>query len=84
MAERVRIFSTTTCPYCKQAKDFLASKGIKFEDFDVITNPEALREMREISGGARTVPVIVIDDTVLVGYDEQEFTKVLKDKGLLK
>ncbi|MEJ5301014.1 MAG: Uxx-star family glutaredoxin-like (seleno)protein [Thermodesulforhabdaceae bacterium] len=83
MASRVRIFSTPTCPYCKQAKEFLTTKGISFEDVDVSSNPEGLKEMRSISGGARTVPVIAIDDVVIVGYEETDIVKTLKEKGLL-
>jgi len=83
MSYRVRIFSTPTCPYCKQAKEFLSSKGISFEDIDVSSNPEGLKEMRTITGGARTVPVIVIDDTVIVGYEETDIAKTLKEKGLI-
>jgi glutaredoxin 3 len=83
MSYRVRIFSTPTCHYCKQAKEFLSSKGISFEDIDVSSNPEGLKEMRNITGGARTVPVIVIDDTVIVGYEEADIAKTLKEKGLI-
>lgn len=82
MSSRVRIFSTPTCPYCKQAKEFFTSKGIVFEDIDVTSNPNSLKEMRTISGGARTVPVIVIDDAVIVGYEEADIVKILKEKGL--
>lgn len=83
MAARVKIFSTPTCPYCKQAKEFLTSKGIAFEDIDVTSNPEGLKEMRTVSGGARTVPVILIDDSVIVGYEEADVVKILKEKGML-
>jgi alkyl hydroperoxide reductase subunit F len=83
MSYRVRIFSTPTCSYCKQAKEFLSSKGISFEDIDVSSNPEGLKEMRNITGGARTVPVIVIDNTVIVGYEEADIAKTLKEKGLI-
>jgi len=83
MSYRVRIFSTPTCPYCKQAKEFLSSKGVSFEDIDVSSNPEGLKEMKNITRGARTVPVIVIDDMVIVGYEETDIAKTLKEKGLI-
>lgn len=81
--EKIKIYSSPTCPYCRQAKEFLSAHDILFDDVDVSANPEALKEMREISGGVRSVPVIVIDDTVLIGYDEPELRKVLKAKGIL-
>ncbi|MCX7821878.1 MAG: glutaredoxin [Syntrophobacterales bacterium] len=83
MAVRVKVFSTPTCPYCKQAKEFLASKGVAFEDIDVMSNPQGLKEMRAVSGGARTVPVIVIDDVVIIGYEETDMARILREKGLL-
>ncbi len=81
--ERVRIFSSPTCPYCRQAKEFLKSKNIDFEDIDVTSNPDAIQELRQVSGGARSVPVIVIDDIVLIGFEQMELEKALKTKGLL-
>lgn len=79
----VRIFSSPTCPYCRQAKEFFKKNNIAFEDIDVMSNPEAVQEMRRVSGGARSVPVIVIDDIVMVGFDQPELEKALKSKGLL-
>lgn len=80
---KVTIFSTPTCPYCKQAKEFLSANGVDFEDVDVSADREALKRMRELSGGARSVPVIVVDDVVLVGYEEAELKKILKEKNIV-
>jgi len=35
MAKQVKVYSTPTCPYCKQAKQFLRENNIEFEDIDV-------------------------------------------------
>ncbi|SFM86706.1 glutaredoxin family protein [Thermodesulforhabdus norvegica] len=81
---RVTIFSTPTCPYCKQAKEFLSANGVDFEDIDVSSSKEALRKMKEVSGGARSVPVIVVEDSVIVGYEEAELKKLLKEKNIIQ
>ncbi|MFP5212548.1 MAG: glutaredoxin family protein [Acidobacteriota bacterium] len=79
MEKKVKIYTTPTCNYCKMAKDFLTEKGIDFEAHDVTTDREALEEMRKISGGARSVPVIAICDQVLVGFDQQAVEEALAD-----
>lgn len=78
MDKKVTIYSTSTCPYCKKAKQFLSEKGIAFEDFDVVADPAAYEKMKEISGGARSVPVIQICDKVMVGFSESEIQEALK------
>jgi len=51
------------------AKEFLSQKGVEFTAYDVTTDKSALKEMMEISGGARSVPVISICNEVIVGFD---------------
>ncbi len=70
MAEPVHIYTSPACPYCKMAKDFLQEKGVAFREFDVTKDKNAMKEMRTISGGARSVPVIQICNEVMVGFDK--------------
>jgi len=65
---RVTVYSTQNCPYCRMAKAFLQKYGVPFESIDVGTDVNAARKMIEISG-QRGVPVIVVDDEVIVGFD---------------
>jgi glutaredoxin 3 len=51
------------------AKEFLSQKGVEFIAYDVTKDKDALKEMMEISGGARSVPVISICKEVIVGFD---------------
>jgi alkyl hydroperoxide reductase subunit F len=78
MDKKVKIYTTSTCHYCQQAKDFLTEKGIPFEAVDVSQDKEALQEMKKISGGARSVPVISVCDEVMVGFDREAMEKALK------
>ena len=78
MNKKVKIYTTPACNYCQQAKAFLTEKGIEIEAFDVSKDKEALQEMKKISGGARSVPVIVVCDEVLVGFDREAVEKALK------
>jgi glutaredoxin 3 len=66
----VTIYVLDTCPYCHQAKDFLSQKGIRFKEIDVRKDLEGAKEMFRISR-QRRVPVIVIGNDVIVGFDRR-------------
>lgn len=51
------------------AKRFFASNGINFVEKDVSSNEELRKELIEVSG-ALSVPVVIIDDEVFIGWDE--------------
>jgi glutaredoxin 3 len=78
MTRKVKIFTSPTCGYCSQAKEYFTEKGIAFEAIDVTKDSEALKEMKRISGGARSVPVIAVDDEVIIGFDRSAVEKALK------
>jgi len=72
----VKVYSTPTCPWCHRAKDYLNNKGVQFEDIDVSKNPEKAQEMVKISG-QMGVPVIIIDNEVVIGFDQSKLDKLL-------
>ena len=76
MDKKVKVYSTPTCPYCHRAKDYLKEKNISFEDIDVSVNREAADEMMKISG-QMGVPVITVDDEVVVGFDKNRLEELL-------
>ncbi len=77
MAEKkVVIYSTPTCPWCARAKDYFQKKGIKYTDYNVATDRDKAKEMIEKSG-QMGVPVITIDDNVVVGFNQPQLEKLL-------
>jgi glutaredoxin 3 len=74
---KVKVYSTTTCPWCVRAKEFLKTKKVVFEDIDVSKNPQAAQEMVQKSG-QRGVPVLDIDGTIIVGFDKDAIEEALK------
>jgi len=74
---KIIVYSTPTCPYCFQAKDFLKENRIPFEEFDVSKNQNRAEEMFEKSGQLG-VPVIDIDGTIIIGFDRNAIRKALK------
>jgi len=73
---KVKVYSTPTCPYCKMAKEFLEENNVEFEDINVAEDHEAAKEMVEKSG-QQGVPVILIDEEVVVGFDEERLRELL-------
>lgn len=67
---KITVYSTPTCPYCKHAKDFLKKNHVEFEDIDVSMDEVKAQEMVDKSG-QMGVPVIDIDGTILIGFDEK-------------
>jgi glutaredoxin 3 len=74
---KVTIYITPTCSICRKAKDYLASKGIAFEEIDVATDRRAAEEMVQKSG-QMGVPVIVVDGLMLTGFNQFKLDVALK------
>jgi glutaredoxin 3 len=72
----ITIYSTTTCPHCLLAKRYFDENNIKYTNFDVSEDQKKAEEMIELSG-QMGVPVIKIDDKVIVGFDRREIEKII-------
>jgi glutaredoxin-like YruB-family protein len=72
----VKVFSTPSCPWCTRAKDYLKSKGVDYTDLDVSQDRNAAMEMIQKSG-QRGVPVVDINGTIIVGFNQPEIDKLL-------
>ncbi len=75
-AMTITIYSTPSCTYCKQAKEFLTSHGVSYQDIDVSVDAARRDEMVDKSGQLG-VPVFDIDGQVVVGYNEQLISKMV-------
>ncbi|HIH43452.1 TPA: glutaredoxin family protein [Candidatus Woesearchaeota archaeon] len=75
----VKVYSTTSCPWCHKAKDYLKSIKVPFEDINVGENQDAANEMVEKSG-QMGVPVLDVNGTIIVGFDKAAIDKALGKK----
>ena len=76
-----KIYTTTTCPYCKMEKDYLDSKGVKYENIFVDNDPDAATEMLEKSG-QMGVPFTVIQkedgtEVKILGFDKEKINEAI-------
>jgi glutaredoxin-related protein len=63
------VWSKDNCPFCDQAKNLLKMKGIEFEERNV-TKDWTKEQLLEAVPGARTVPQIFLDETLIGGFDQ--------------
>ncbi|MBI3631306.1 MAG: NrdH-redoxin [Candidatus Staskawiczbacteria bacterium] len=73
----IKIYSTPTCIYCKNLKEYLTNLNIGFVDIDVSKDEKELKEMVRISN-QMGVPVVDIDGEVVIGFDKVKIDKLLK------
>ncbi len=78
---KITIYSTTWCGFCKKEKEYLAEKGIAFEDVMVDLDQDKAKEMIELSG-QMGVPFTVIaqdgkDDVHILGFDKPKIDAAL-------
>jgi alkyl hydroperoxide reductase subunit F len=72
---QVTVYSTQNCPYCRLAKAFLDRYGVEYRSIDVGVDRKAAQEMVELSG-QYGVPVITVDDEVIVGFDSNRLKEL--------
>ena len=74
--KKVLIYSTTTWPWCTKVKDYLDSKNVSYEDYDVGQDREKAMEMVNKSG-QQGVPVLDIEGDIVVGFDQKSIDELL-------
>lgn len=79
---KIKLYSSLDCPYCYVVKDYLTQKKLEFEEVDLYENPEKREEMEKISG-QKNLPVLVINEEVIVGWNKEKIDEVLKKYGAI-
>ena len=78
---KVTIYTTTTCPYCKLEKEYLDSKGIKYENIFVDQDAKAAEDMVKISGQMGVPFTVVTGDDgskiTILGFDRARIDSAL-------
>lgn len=79
----VVIYTTPTCGYCYQAKEFLTRQGVPFVEKNVAADRRAATEMIKLSG-QQGVPVITVDGQVVVGFNQPRLRQLLQQASRSK
>lgn len=70
----VKIFTKSTCGFCRQAKKFLDDKGIPYEEVDASTE-DGRDQLSQL--GFHVVPVLIINEQTIRGFDEVQVREAL-------
>ena len=78
---KVKVYSTTTCPYCHMLKSYLKEKNIPFEDVLIDEQPEQMKTSIDTCG-SMGVPCthITKDDgkqVAILGFNKEALDKEL-------
>jgi len=64
------IYTKSSCPYCRAAKDLLRGKGAPFEEISVEGDRAGQAAMAQKAGGRSSVPQIFIGAAHVGGCDD--------------
>ncbi len=62
---RLELYGTRWCPYTAEVREDLEWRGISFVEYDVEVDATARERLLRLTGGQRTVPVLVENDRVI-------------------
>ncbi len=77
IAPRIIVFSTPSCGWCRKVKSYLKEKGFRFRDVDISKDPKAAQDVVRRTGQTG-VPVILINNRPIIGFNKVEIDRVLK------
>ncbi|PLT27610.1 glutaredoxin family protein [Peribacillus deserti] len=70
MDNEITVYTTNTCPYCIQAKNFLNEQGLDFTEINVQQDKEAAQRLVDETG-QMGVPQIKVNGNWILGFDPQ-------------
>jgi len=77
----IKLYTLSTCSHCNRTKRFFKDNNIDMEyvDVDLLSGEQRERVMNEVRklNPDCSFPTICIDDTVIVGFNEDELKKAL-------
>ena len=74
----VKVYTTSTCPYCAKVKRYLKSKDVEFEELDIEKDPAARETCKKLTGMDWAVPVTTIDNEhYVIDYDKEALDELL-------
>lgn len=79
--DKIIVYTTPTCVFCKHVKAYLDEKGIAFEEVNVMADPAKAQEMIDKSQ-QMGVPVTDISGEIIIGFDKPKLDAALSARQL--
>jgi glutaredoxin len=75
----VVLYTTESCPYCKRAMAYLHQVGQPYVEKDIESDDDAREEFLKLSQGRGGVPLIVVGDRWMQGWNQAKLAEMLAD-----
>ncbi len=79
--QKVRLFIKPLCGWCDEAKDWLDTRGIAYEELDVTADAAARRDLFALTGQT-LAPSIDVDGHTLADFGAEELEEFWNQFGL--
>ncbi len=76
---KVIVFTTPTCSWCRAVKNYFKKHRVRFKEIDVTKDQRAAKDMVRRTG-QQGVPVILINNRPIVGFDKPKINRFLNIK----
>ncbi len=75
MPARITVFTTHQCPHCRDLKQYLEKHGLRYREMRIDRDRQAAKAFARL--GARSVPVVLVGETRIDGFNRQRLHKLL-------
>lgn len=76
---KVELYVTSWCPYCKKAIQFFKSKGVAFKVYDIEKDKYAAARKNKLDESGSGVPFAVVNGTGIHGYAPEMYEQALSN-----
>jgi glutaredoxin 3 len=66
--KKIRLYSAPACPGCDAVRKLLRDYGIPYQEINVTTDPQTIKDCMEKSKD-REVPVVEVNGDIVIGFD---------------
>jgi len=77
------LYLVPDCDVCDQVKEFLSVRNISLTEKNIKDNGALQQELKGKTGGDLRVPVLLIGDKAISGYDRSSLTSALTTAGYI-
>jgi glutaredoxin len=78
----MKLYVKTWCPWCVTAREWLDSRGFRYQLVDVEANDADYAEMRRLSGQSKTPTLVLDNGQLLPDFGPDELAAFVKEHGL--
>jgi glutaredoxin 3 len=77
------LYLKSGCPWCSEAEAYLQDRGIAYGKVDVHADPDALAEMKRLSGQTKA-PTMRWDAEILADFGVEELELFLRERNVIR